>query len=111
MRYPVVGLIGLLLALLPWALIRHAADDQAVAQNPASKPAAPKAPAEAVAAHPVVPGFERFFAEEKSDAARGGQLLLSELNCTSCHLGDKADPAKMAPILSDVGGRIKPAFL
>lgn len=36
-------------------------------------------------AHPVIPGFERFYTGEKADAARGGQLLLAELNCISCH--------------------------
>ncbi len=41
--------------------------------------------ARAETGHPIVPGFERFFADPKADAARGGQLLLTELNCVSCH--------------------------
>src|SRR5437763_1832195 len=116
MRYPIVGLIAVLFVVLSWAFVRNSPDEQAAAQGPAAK-----SPAVVGPDHPVVPGFERFYADDKSDAARGGQLLLGELNCISCHKaegcganapnGPEAHPEKMAPILSDVGGRIKPAFL
>jgi cytochrome c2 len=62
----------------------------------------------------VVP-FERFYAGEKSDVVAAGQLLLGELNCTSCH---QVNPAldslvvkKAAPILDNVGGRVRPQYL
>ena len=64
------------------------------------------------ATHPVVPGFERFFSE-KADA-RGGQLLLTELNCVRCHdPGDSAAPAsrKQGPVLDGVAGRVRAAWL
>ncbi|MDA0839127.1 MAG: hypothetical protein O2857_15230, partial [Planctomycetota bacterium] len=35
--------------------------------------------------HPIVPGFERYYSKSEK-LAEGGQLLLSELNCISCHL-------------------------
>lgn len=73
------------------------------------------APSTTPDAHPVVPGFERFFADGKSDPKLGGRLLLGELNCTSCHQPEKAVGAqivrKTAPVLSDVGSRIKPDHL
>jgi mono/diheme cytochrome c family protein len=57
---------------------------------------------------PLVPGFERFYSDAKTDTAKGGQLLLGELNCTSCHLGgDAALPKKQAPILDGVAGRAR----
>jgi mono/diheme cytochrome c family protein len=66
-------------------------------------------------AHPVVPAFERFYTAADADGVKGGQLLLGELNCTSCH---KAEPAhegyiarKQAPILDGVGNRVKRAYL
>src|SRR5438105_1143757 len=65
--------------------------------------------------HAAVPGFERFFADAKADAAAGGQLLLGELNCTSCHRADVAQAAlflpRQAPTLDGVGGRVKRSFL
>jgi len=36
--------------------------------------------------HPIVAGFERFYTTSGADAAKGGRLLLGELNCISCHL-------------------------
>jgi mono/diheme cytochrome c family protein len=66
------------------------------------------------AAHPVVAGFERFFTSGTADAARGGQLLLSELNCTSCHKPEGAlgvAAPKTAPILTGITGRVKANFL
>jgi mono/diheme cytochrome c family protein len=70
--------------------------------------------------YPVVAGFERFSVDKpKSDspdeAVRLGRLLIGELNCTSCHDADAATDAllipKQAPILSDVGERVKPEWI
>ena len=69
----------------------------------------------AVDAHPRVIGFERFHSGEKGDAAAGGQLLLGELNCTSCHQADKSLETyiqkKQAPVLDTVGSRVRPNYL
>ncbi len=75
--------------------------------------AGPSLPAETGAAHPVVPGFERFYTDGKADAALGGQLLLGELNCTSCHKSTDTSPLarKPAPILDDVGARVRVGYL
>jgi mono/diheme cytochrome c family protein len=66
-------------------------------------------------AHPRVAPFERFYSAAPSDGVTGGQLLLGELNCTSCH---QADPSfagfvvkKPAPILDTVGNRVRPQYL
>src|SRR5262245_53454437 len=59
------------------------------------------------APHAFVAGFERF-----PDAPGAGQLLLGELNCVSCHVPlDRSSPKKQAPVLDDVGSRVKPAYL
>ena len=70
--------------------------------------------------HPVVLGFDRFFAKGDAnkatdDSARGGQLLLTELNCISCHkidasLGQSIAP-RQAPVLDGVGGRVRASYL
>jgi mono/diheme cytochrome c family protein len=66
-------------------------------------------------AHPRVIGFERFHSGEKGDVVAGGQLLLGELNCTSCHAADKSLDSyvqkKQAPVLDSVGGRVRPNYL
>lgn len=67
------------------------------------------------AAHPLVPAFERFYTAAEADAVRGGQLLLNELNCVACHgveepLTTVVQP-KPAPILDQVSGRVKAAYL
>ncbi|MBT6157877.1 MAG: c-type cytochrome [Planctomycetaceae bacterium] len=68
-----------------------------------------------VASHPIIPAFERFYSDEDSDAYDGGQLLFGELNCTSCHAIDKSFSGeiipKQAPILDDVGKRIRVEYL
>ena len=66
-------------------------------------------------ASPAVPGFARFFANEKADAAKAGHLLMGELNCTRCH-SPAAAPAtdkeyKPAPILDGIGSRVKRSYL
>lgn len=64
--------------------------------------------------HPLISGFERFHATGDT-AIEGGRLLLGELNCTSCHAAEdavaKSLQRKQAPILSDVGARVKPDWL
>lgn len=60
-------------------------------------------------APPVVAGFERFGKEPKVAA---GRLLLSELNCTSCHQTDGASAmTRQAPVLDQVGTRVRAGFL
>lgn len=65
--------------------------------------------------HPRVLGFERFYYDPKADAVQGGLLLLGELNCTSCHAAEDALATsvvkKQAPILDEVGSRVKPEYL
>jgi mono/diheme cytochrome c family protein len=64
--------------------------------------------------HPVIPGFERFFTVPNADRIQGGRLLLAELNCTSCHAGSACkqfSSAKQAPILTDVGLRVRRGYL
>src|SRR5262245_32341422 len=59
------------------------------------------------AAAPVVPGFERI-----ADKAGAGQLLLGELNCTSCHQPAEGDAGrKQAPVLDDVAARVRVGWL
>ena len=64
---------------------------------------------------PRVIGFERAYSQAGKDNVAAGQLLLGELNCTSCH---QADPAlatavqkKQAPVLDSVCSRVKPQYL
>ncbi len=66
-------------------------------------------------AHPIVPGFERFYADAESDTVKGGRLLLGELNCAGCHMPEAgqeaAVPRKQAPILDTVGSRVRRSYL
>lgn len=65
-------------------------------------------------ASPLVPGFARFHAQGQEPAA-GGQLLLGELNCTSCHQAGEAALThlrpKPAPVLTGVGTRVRPEYI
>src|SRR5262245_7722785 len=65
-------------------------------------------------APPRVIGFERFYAAE-GDSVAAGQLLLGELNCTSCHQADASlvnlVQKKQAPVLDSVTSRVKPQYL
>jgi len=66
-------------------------------------------------APPRVLGFERAYADSENDAVAAGQLLLGELNCTSCHQADDAlanvVQRKPAPVLDTVGSRVHPQYL
>ena len=75
MRYPIVGLIAVFFVALSWGFVRNSADDQAAAQGPASPMLKAVGPD-----RPIVPGFERFYADEKSDTARGGRGLAEGKN-------------------------------
>ena len=72
-------------------------------------------PPTGVSAHPMVPGFERFYTTPQADAVRGGQLLLGELNCISCHRPADGQESvllrKQAPVLDGVGSRVRRSFL
>lgn len=66
------------------------------------------------ALRPRVPGFERFFAnntskpEGVSNETLGGRLLITQLGCAACHTtDDQALQAKPAPVLSQVGSRVR----
>ena len=62
--------------------------------------------------HPIVAGFERFHAAEKGDLARGGRLLLGELNCVSCHQSATGSAArKLAPTLDGLANRVRIGWL
>ena len=67
-----------------------------------------------VDAPPRVIGFERFYAAD-GDAVDAGQLLLGELNCTSCHAADASLAGrvekKQAPVLDTVTSRVQPQYL
>ena len=60
----------------------------------------------------VVPGYERFRGSQLS-AIAAGKLLISELNCQSCHGSTlkAALPQRQAPILTNVASRVTPEFL
>ncbi|MCA9245795.1 MAG: hypothetical protein KDA42_01740 [Planctomycetales bacterium] len=63
----------------------------------------------------MVPGFERFHSAADADPAANGRVLLTELNCTSCHAPADAQhaalEAKQAPILNEVAQRVRPGYL
>jgi cytochrome c553 len=73
---------------------------------------APSAVPAASPDRPIVAGFERFYTNEKADTAAGGRLLLSELNCVSCHAaGETSLARKQAPVLDHVGSRVRISYL
>jgi cytochrome c2 len=65
-------------------------------------------------APPRVIPFERFHAQAKDQIA-AGNLLLGELNCTSCHTAPAGlanqIQKKPAPVLDSVGTRVRPQYL
>ncbi|QDU82150.1 Cytochrome c [Polystyrenella longa] len=63
---------------------------------------------------PVIPGYERFQNEETRQPEQGGRILLGELNCLSCHKAQQeglSSFSKQAPILSEVGDRVRAEYL
>jgi mono/diheme cytochrome c family protein len=64
---------------------------------------------------PRVLGFQRISAADNKDVIAAGQLLLGELNCTSCHQADaslsQAIQRKSAPVLDSLCSRVKPQYL
>jgi mono/diheme cytochrome c family protein len=66
------------------------------------------------ARRPCIPGFERFHALS-DDPLEGGLLLAGELGCINCHRSDEEAihrfAPKQAPILSDVGQRVRPEWM
>ena len=68
----------------------------------------------AAATHPLLPAFERFHAAGDKLGPGAGWLLVSELNCTSCHAGGTSATGvktKPAPILDAVGSRVRPEWM
>ena len=69
--------------------------------------------------HAIVPSFERFHggeaAQDGGSLAAGGRLLLGELNCVACHAASapiaSAYLPKTAPLLGQVGQRVRPEFI
>src|ERR1043166_2410090 len=63
---------------------------------------------------PAIPGFARFYQNDKAKAAEGGKLLLDNLNCLQCHQAKQPDiniDIRPAPILDNVGTRVKRSYL
>lgn len=67
------------------------------------------------ARRPIIPGFERFHANDSTAMAAGGVLLAGELNCLSCHQAADSVTSqvttKRAPILSSVGNRLRSDYI
>jgi cytochrome c2 len=64
--------------------------------------------------HPLLPAFARFHATGDKTLVSGGRLLISELNCTSCHAGGISATGvktKPAPVLDAVGTRVRPEWM
>lgn len=67
--------------------------------------------AHAASVPPVVPGYH-VLKDAKADPATLGELLLGELNCTSCHVSDAVRVApRGAPDLTKAGERLTPQYL
>jgi len=68
----------------------------------------------AATSHPLLPAFERFHAAGDKIGLGAGWLLVSELNCTSCHAGGTSATGvktKPAPVLDAVGRRVRPEWM
>ncbi len=63
---------------------------------------------------PIVVGFERFYKEIEA-CVEGGEILISELGCVSCHEVDDETYARLgrnqAPLLQGVGARLNLDYL
>lgn len=60
---------------------------------------------------PIVLGYERIAQSAKAGSTDAARILLTELNCASCHAAENAGdagPAKGAPDLSQIGKRMTP---
>src|SRR5436190_9996920 len=64
---------------------------------------------------PRVLGFDRAYTTPDANRVAAGQLLLGELNCTSCHVASEAAAQriqrKAAPVLDTLATRVKPEYL
>src|SRR5688572_27542467 len=87
-----------LVAAVVWALAGAAASAQEAAGD----------------VEPVVPGYFRL-RDEATDVnpAELGQLLIGELNCTTCHAAPDAKRVepKGAPDLTNIGARVTPQWI
>jgi len=64
------------------------------------------------ATEPFVAGFDRYGRHGEIDSITAGQLLLSELNCTACHLSqDRSLAPKGGPTLRDAGTRLNASWV
>ncbi|MGI9472598.1 MAG: family 16 glycoside hydrolase [Rubripirellula sp.] len=65
------------------------------------------------ARRPIVPGFERFYADGSSSLSEGGRLLINSLACDACHRSadERVLPRKRGPVLAEVGSRVRPDAL
>ncbi|TWU15642.1 c-type cytochrome [Allorhodopirellula heiligendammensis] len=59
---------------------------------------------------PFVSGFERFGRHDEVDQALAGEVLLSELSCTACHLNERIS-AKGGPQLNGIARRVSQEWL
>ncbi len=66
-------------------------------------------------AQPVIPGFERLKEDKTVTLAERGEILLSELNCLSCHVARTAIITRVGmktpPDLSNAGARLTPQYI
>ena len=61
---------------------------------------------------PFIPGFDRFGRHGELSSAVSGQLLLTELSCTACHVSKDAGlQAKRGPVLTGVGNRLQTTWV
>ncbi len=60
---------------------------------------------------PFVAGYDRFYSKSNEPHEFGGQLLLTELNCTACHQADKRLLPKGGPELKGAGSRLQPNWI
>ena len=60
---------------------------------------------------PFVAGYDRFYSKSSQPDEFGGQLLLTELNCTACHQADKRLLPTGGPELKGAGSRLQPNWI
>jgi mono/diheme cytochrome c family protein len=59
-----------------------------------------------IAEQPFIASYERFYATKDEADELAGQVLLTELNCTACHLFDENLRPKGGPIVQGSGNRL-----